>query len=195
MDYRNADGSLAEMCGNGVRVFARYLVRAGLERPGRFVVVTRAGARAVEAYVDGDVTVDMGPATLRSIDGIRVRSGRGGTSWAADAVDVGNPHAVVWLDDLAEAGPLTEAPHVDPASAFPSGSTSSSPYASARATSRCACTSAVSARPSRAGRVRAPSVAAGLAAEPADSRPDDRWTVDVPGGDCSCDGVPTAASA
>ena len=45
MDYRNADGSVAEMCGNGVRVFAHYLWCAGLERRREFVVGSRAGAR------------------------------------------------------------------------------------------------------------------------------------------------------
>ncbi|HYS37246.1 MAG TPA: diaminopimelate epimerase, partial [Pseudonocardiaceae bacterium] len=47
MDYRNADGSIAEMCGNGVRVFARYLVEAGLAQPGAFAIGTRSGDRAV----------------------------------------------------------------------------------------------------------------------------------------------------
>ncbi|GAB3889900.1 hypothetical protein GCM10027612_33110 [Microbispora bryophytorum subsp. camponoti] len=46
MDYRNADGSIAEMCGNGVRVFARYLVDAGLAAPGEFAVATRGGSSA-----------------------------------------------------------------------------------------------------------------------------------------------------
>src|SRR5205085_10505434 len=107
MDYRNADGSLAQMCGNGLRVFARFLVREGLERPGRFVVATRAGARGVEAYAAGDVTVDMGRATVRPVDGLTVSVSPTGPRWPAEAVDVGNPHAVAWLDDLAHAGALT----------------------------------------------------------------------------------------
>src|SRR4051812_8924857 len=43
MDYRNADGSVAEMCGNGIRVFARYLVEAGFAQPGSLRIVTRDG--------------------------------------------------------------------------------------------------------------------------------------------------------
>ena len=43
MDYRNADGSLSETCGNGLRVFARYLVDAGLSDPGQFAIATRGG--------------------------------------------------------------------------------------------------------------------------------------------------------
>src|SRR3954453_2662241 len=47
MDYRNADGSAAEMCGNGIRVFARYLVEAGFATPGRIHIATRAGVKTV----------------------------------------------------------------------------------------------------------------------------------------------------
>jgi diaminopimelate epimerase len=46
MDYRNADGSVSEMCGNGTRVFAAYLLREGLERGGEFAIATRAGPQA-----------------------------------------------------------------------------------------------------------------------------------------------------
>src|SRR4051812_36020605 len=60
MDYRNADGSVAEMCGNGARVFARYLVEAGLAAPGDLRIGTRGGVRAVSLGPSGDVTVDMG---------------------------------------------------------------------------------------------------------------------------------------
>ncbi len=92
MDYRNADGSIAEMCGNGVRVFAHYLWAAGLERHREFVVGTRAGARPVvmESYdpVDAEVTVDMGKANLVGSGSATV----GGRSFTGLAVDVGNPH-------------------------------------------------------------------------------------------------------
>jgi diaminopimelate epimerase len=59
MDYRNADGSIAEMCGNGVRVYARYLVMEGLADAGPMRLATRGGVKDVD--VDGDaITVDMG---------------------------------------------------------------------------------------------------------------------------------------
>ena len=45
MDYRNADGTLAQMCGNGARVFARYLVQQGWVQPGTLVFATRGGTR------------------------------------------------------------------------------------------------------------------------------------------------------
>src|SRR4051812_10282311 len=61
MDYRNSDGSIAEMCGNGMRVFARYLVEAGLAVPGELSIGPRGGVRTVRLGPAGDVTVDMGP--------------------------------------------------------------------------------------------------------------------------------------
>ena len=116
MDYRNADGSAAEMCGNGIRVFARFLVSEGLETGREFAVATRDGVKAVRLEDDGQVTVDMGPVRLPGSDRtVRV----GDRTWPAVEVDVGNPHAVVFVDDLAEAGPLVAAPVVEPA--FPDG--------------------------------------------------------------------------
>ncbi|WP_328607759.1 diaminopimelate epimerase [Amycolatopsis sp. NBC_00345] len=95
MDYRNADGSIAEMCGNGVRVFARYLVEAGLAEDGEFTVGTRAGDRPVVVHPDRSVTVHMGPATITGTS-VTVVAGR---PFSGVAVDVGNPHLVSVLDD------------------------------------------------------------------------------------------------
>ncbi|NEE58038.1 diaminopimelate epimerase, partial [Streptomyces sp. SID8455] len=64
MDYRNADGSIAEMCGNGVRVFAHYLQREGLVEQGGLAVATRGGIKQVHLAKDGDITVSMGRAVL-----------------------------------------------------------------------------------------------------------------------------------
>ena len=130
MDYRNADGSLAEMCGNGARVFARHLVDTGAEQPGRFAIGTRAGLKQVDVPATGDVTVDMGPA---SFGGTGAGSAADAASimvavadhsagpWPAVAVDMGNPHAVAFVSDLAEAGRLLDPPEVSPAGAFPHG--------------------------------------------------------------------------
>ncbi|MCM3924021.1 diaminopimelate epimerase [Frankia sp. AiPs1] len=98
MDYRNADGSLAEMCGNGARVFARYLVAAGYARPGRFTIATRAGLRLVEVPAAGDVTVDMGPPRLSAGPGSAVTVAE--RAFTAVGVSMGNPHAVCFADDL-----------------------------------------------------------------------------------------------
>ncbi len=97
MDYRNADGSLAEMCGNGLRVFARYLVEEGLVDPAQTTlsVATRAGMRTATLLPDGRVRLGMGRVDL---SGTPASVAVGGQSWGATAVDVGNPHAVVNLD-------------------------------------------------------------------------------------------------
>ncbi|RBM11113.1 diaminopimelate epimerase [Streptomyces sp. PT12] len=123
MDYRNADGSLAEMCGNGVRVFARYLQRAGLAKGegGDLPIATRAGVRRVRFEDDGDITVAMGAAALPAGRDPSVTVTVGERSWPARHVDMGNPHAVAFVASLADAGPLREAPAVDPASAYPRG--------------------------------------------------------------------------
>ncbi|WP_340536813.1 diaminopimelate epimerase [Nocardioides sp. GXZ039] len=110
MDYRNADGSIAEMCGNGVRVFARYLATEGLIDPALPLDVdTRAGIKRVwfeDGRPDGEVSVDMGVPQLLGATAVRV----GEHEWSATHVDMGNPHAVAFVDDLAEAGPLREPP-------------------------------------------------------------------------------------
>lgn len=92
MDYRNADGSIAEMCGNGVRVFAHYLVATGLEQREEFVVGSRAGARPVVVHhadpVHGEVTVAMG--TVRVLgESAATLDGR---EFTGLGIDVGNPH-------------------------------------------------------------------------------------------------------
>ena len=113
MDYRNADGSVAEMCGNGIRVFARYLVDAGLEPPGELDIATRDGVKRVRLAMTGDVTVDMGTATVAADQEIKVSAAD--RSWPAVSVDVGNPHAVAFVDDLADAGDLSAPPVTEPA--------------------------------------------------------------------------------
>jgi diaminopimelate epimerase len=116
MDYRNADGSLAEMCGNGARVFARYLVDAGWAPAGRIVFETRGGIRTADVPSAGEVTVEMGAARLGkpSVTAVSGREMRG------VAVDVGNPHLVCLTDvDLAELD-LTEQPTFD-TMLFPAG--------------------------------------------------------------------------
>jgi diaminopimelate epimerase len=119
MDYRNADGSIAEMCGNGIRVFARYLVDSGLAVAGELVIGTRGGLRTVICPADGPITVDMGEAVLPAVGPITVRVGE--RSWSATAVLMPNPHAVVFVDDLAEAGELRMPPEVEPVAAFLDG--------------------------------------------------------------------------
>jgi len=118
MDYRNGDGSVSEMCGNGVRVFARYLQRAGHVAAGDIAVATRGGVKTVHLAKDGDVTVGMGKALLPEGD---VTVSVGERSWPARNVNMGNPHAVAFVDDLAHAGDLYSPPPFSPAGAYPEG--------------------------------------------------------------------------
>ncbi|MDQ0793536.1 diaminopimelate epimerase [Streptomyces sp. B1I3] len=118
MDYRNADGSVAEMCGNGVRVFAHYLQRAGLVGEGDLAVATRGGIKRVHIAKEGDITVSMGRALLPG-EGVTVTVG--GRSWDARNVNMGNPHAVAFVEDLAHAGDLFSVPPFAPASVYPDG--------------------------------------------------------------------------
>ncbi len=107
MDYRNSDGSISEMCGNGVRVFARHLLDEGLVPADRPVHVdTRAGVKVVTQAGDGLLTVDMGEPKIFGQSEVSVD----GETWIALHVDMGNPHAVLFVDDLAEAGDLLTPP-------------------------------------------------------------------------------------
>ncbi len=130
MDYRNADGGLAEMCGNGVRVLATYLLREGLvpapaDGAGTELgVATRSGVKRVRFEPDGTISVDLGPW--------RVTGGEDAARLGSDAevsvaglpgplrgltLDLGNPHTVVALPGEAELelADLTRAPVVQPA--------------------------------------------------------------------------------
>lgn len=120
MDYRNSDGSISEMCGNGVRVFGRHLAEQGLVDPSRPVpVATRAGVKVLSfagGTPDGEITVDMGAPQVLGETTVAVAD----RAWSAVHVDMGNPHAVAFVDSLADAGPLLEAPDHDPA-VYPHG--------------------------------------------------------------------------
>ncbi|MGH2740787.1 MAG: diaminopimelate epimerase [Actinomycetota bacterium] len=128
MDYRNANGELAEMCGNGIRCLAKYAYDRGLTRETRLLIETRAGMKPVTLNVEGDrvaaVRVDMGePALAR---GAMPMAGAfeerfieqpfmvDGTEYRATAVSMGNPHLVLFgatdLDaiDLPRIGPMVE---------------------------------------------------------------------------------------
>ncbi len=122
MDYRNADGSASEMCGNGSRVFAAYLRREGLETAGEFAIATRGGV--VQVRFDGDlIAVNLG--NWRIVDADRAHEKgfdamvkvRGHDPMPGLSLDLGNPHVVVALPDSADLASLdlTEVPEVNPA--------------------------------------------------------------------------------
>jgi diaminopimelate epimerase len=118
MDYHNADGSLAEMCGNGVRVVGKYLGDRGYVSS-FFDLETRAGVKHLELHAENSgcidrVTVDMGPPTVEdertlAVDGQQV---------TATVLSMGNPHAVVFVDDVAKAPVTTLGPRLETHPAF-----------------------------------------------------------------------------
>jgi diaminopimelate epimerase len=117
MDYYNADGSTAEMCGNGIRVFARYLLDRGLASitdGGTLPIGTRDGVKDITKSANG-FAVDLGRwkldgESLVEVSGLDVAR-------PAQGIDVGNPHAVVALasDSELAALRLLDAPTIDPA--------------------------------------------------------------------------------
>ena len=120
MDHRNADGSYAEMCGNGIRLFLHALISEGLvERAAcadGLLVGTRGGPRRVGAAPEGGYWVDMGPAREFG----RGTAELGGHSFAGLAVSMGNPHLAALTDVDVDTLDLTTAPRFDP-ELFPEG--------------------------------------------------------------------------
>ncbi|MGE0199708.1 MAG: diaminopimelate epimerase [Candidatus Melainabacteria bacterium] len=95
--YLNGDGSWAEMCGNGIRCFARFVRQRGLVDQDSFRVETLAGLITPTLNPDGTVTVDMGqPVIERVNDAIEVL----GRSIPITTVSMGNPHCLVFQDEL-----------------------------------------------------------------------------------------------
>jgi diaminopimelate epimerase len=116
MDYRNSDGSISEMCGNGIRVFGRYLVDHQDVDPGTPIAVgTRAGIKVL-TFSGADISVDMGTPVVLGDTKVAV----GDRTWPALHISMGNPHAVAFVDDLADAGSLEDPPVHDPVE-YPSG--------------------------------------------------------------------------
>ncbi len=116
MDYRNSDGSLSEMCGNGIRVLGHFLrTHADVDPRSPLPIATRAGIKVLR-FRGARITVDMGSPALLGETTVRV----GEQEWPARHVSMGNPHAVAFVDDLAAVGDLAEEPGYD-AQVFPEG--------------------------------------------------------------------------
>ncbi len=118
MDYRNADGSIAEMCGNGIRVMARYLVNRGHQMEGIFAIDTRDGIKHLRVPSTGDITVNMGQITDEQ-DEITVSAN--GSIWNGYNISIGNPHAVAFVESLDIIGDLKDPPIVRPKDSYPEG--------------------------------------------------------------------------
>jgi diaminopimelate epimerase len=131
MDYRNADGSLAEMCGNGVRVVGKYLGDRG-HVGDAFDLETRAGVKRLDLHRDerglvSRVSVDMGRpsfdrATLPMLgegEAIQESLEVEGGQFIATCVSMGNPHAVIFVDSVETAPVTTVGPLLETHPMFP----------------------------------------------------------------------------
>jgi diaminopimelate epimerase len=188
MDYRNSDGSPAEMCGNGIRVFARYLAGHGLATRPAFTVATRSGFRRVRFEDDGNITAEMGAVTVLG-PGRAVVGGPGGVTCEGLRISVGNPHLACLVDAALAGFDLTRPPQLDPAQ-FPHGGN----VELVRVTGPGAAEMRVHERGS--GETRScgtGAVAAAAAAATAAGQDRGSWQVSVPGGQLTVTLEPGAA--
>jgi diaminopimelate epimerase len=103
MDYRNADGSLVDR---------------GHQPSGIFSILTRDGAKYLSVPDSGDISVNMGQVQI--LDG-EITAANNGKVWSGYNVNVGNPHAVVFVESMDHVGDLKDAPVVRPKETYPEG--------------------------------------------------------------------------
>ena len=119
MDYRNADGSAGEMCGNGIRVFARYLHERGLVDSEDTAIATRDGVKVVTRRGAGTFAVDMGRPVVTGDGHTAIEVD--GTPYDVACVSMGNPHAILAVDDMATAPVHSLGARIERLPAFPDG--------------------------------------------------------------------------
>lgn len=111
MEYWNADGSVAEMCGNGLRCVAQYAVDRSMVDGTSFLVASATGDRAVEVRDDGTVRAHLGTVTDGDVGPYEM------AGYRLESMSVGNPHAITFVDDcysvpVSAVGPIVEGdPH------------------------------------------------------------------------------------
>ena len=117
----NADGSEANMCGNGIRCVGKYVYDKGYTDKTHLEIETLSGIRTLDLHLsDGiveNVSVDMGKAVLSDPEDLDVD----GTFVNCNPVSVGNPHAVIFVDDIETAPLTTLGPKLEHHEAFPGG--------------------------------------------------------------------------
>lgn len=117
MDYRNADGSVSEMCGNGIRVFAKFLIQNELATLGQgetLPIGTRSGVRDLQRNTSG-FQVDLGRWSLAGVDPL-VRAKNLAVARPGLGINIGNPHVVVALssDEELDSVDLSFIPVLEP---------------------------------------------------------------------------------
>jgi diaminopimelate epimerase len=186
MDYHNADGSIAEMCGNGVRVFAHYLQHAGLIN-GPTAIATRGGVKRV-TFAGDEISVDMGPSRIRIEKPSVTAVGLTG-DYPSLALDMPNPHVVVELDDETLLGDLdlSHAPIVTPA--LPEGQNVEFVVRTGENRLRMR----VHERGVGETRSCGTGICAAVEAVAGDTAGEGEWLVDIPGGTCRVGWTATGA--
>ena len=132
MDYVNSDGTLGEMCGNGIRCLAVFAREQGMADKDELKVLTRAGMKTVTILDDGRVRVDMGPPVFRPSEipiGWDEDNALHVTEWLMPdgpsveltAIGMGNPHAVIFVDDLDKVDVAHVGPQIEQHHLFPNG--------------------------------------------------------------------------
>lgn len=130
MDYVNSDGTLGEMCGNGIRCLALFAREEGLTDRSELKVSTRAGLKTVTVLDDGRVRVDMGPPIFEpselpmrwdGSDALHAKLELESEIVEATVVSMGNPHAVLFVDDPSAAPITTLGPVIENLDVFPNG--------------------------------------------------------------------------
>jgi diaminopimelate epimerase len=132
MELRNADGRVAEMSGNGIRCLAWVADREGLGTDGRLVVDTGGGRRVVNGvYRDVEqpyATVDMGAVTFEPAEipldapsAFGLEATFHGVTYEGDAAGIGNPHFVLFVDDVGAARVTQHGPRLEADERFPNG--------------------------------------------------------------------------
>jgi len=132
MDYYNSDGSIAEMCGNGIRCYAKYLHDERLTDKNAINIETRAGIKVIDLIFDGDsasgARVDMGepvleasrvPVASESKQVVNQQLSVDGTSFSATCVSMGNPHCIMFVEDVKSAPVKELGPKVEKSDYFP----------------------------------------------------------------------------
>lgn len=118
MDYRNADGSIAEICGNGTRVMARFLTENKIVTQESFVISTRAGEVLVFINQDRTISVVLGPVLDQKTE-VRVKVTK--DELLGSLFTAPNPHVIAMVPELDLVGALFESPEYEPKSALPNG--------------------------------------------------------------------------
>ncbi|MGI8775551.1 MAG: diaminopimelate epimerase [Actinomycetota bacterium] len=130
MDYINSDGSIGEMCGNGIRCLAVFVRDEGLTEATEMQIDTRAGRKVVTVLDDGRVRVDMGapifepseiPAKAEGEHALRATIDLDDQKIDAALVSMGNPHAVIFVSDPAHAPVTKLGPKIETHPMFPNG--------------------------------------------------------------------------